>query len=102
MHAVIKDDAARVLDGITGVSLCDSDEWLPSRPDAAACEVYENNRGARGKLVATYVRDATTGRWLPKSPRCARPSPQGAQLYLTKSCRSARRRSGWKGFSSTD
>ncbi len=66
MHAVFKDQGAGVLDGLTGVSLREPDAWLPSRSDAAACEVYENNRGARGKLVATYVRDAKTGRWLPK------------------------------------
>lgn len=66
MHAVFKDEDARVLDGLTNVSLLDSDTWLQLRSDAAACEVYENDGGTRGKLVVTYVRDVKTGRWLPK------------------------------------
>jgi hypothetical protein len=68
MNAVFKDGRGRVLDGLIGVRLENADAWLGLRPDAAVCDVYEADNRVRGELVATFVRDAESGRWLPQEP----------------------------------
>lgn len=61
MHAVFKDDAERVVDCRTDVRLVRAESWLASSSGAVVCEVYDDDRRVRGKLVARFTRDPESG-----------------------------------------
>lgn len=65
MHAVFKDDRARIVASVVDVVLFEIERWLSPSVDGVRCEIYEDGEGVRGRLVTVYVREDVAARWRP-------------------------------------